>query len=144
MVNDTVRRFGFPQSLIHEYDGWVVLLRDDQITLGSLVLAVKSEATTLSAVAPNTLGELSHIGRDIETALAAAFAPDKLNYLMLMMVDPHVHFHVLPRYAKERDIAGVTFVDRAWPKAPAVTDVTPTTNAQRDAILSTLRNAWPS
>ena len=37
---------------------------------------------------------------------------------MLMMVDPHVHFHVLPRYASSRLLAGVTHVDRGWPGAP--------------------------
>ena len=43
---------------------------------------------------------------DLDTALAKTFAPDKLNYLMLMMVDPDVHFHVLPRYAAARAFAG--------------------------------------
>lgn len=144
MVNDTVRRFGYPDTLVHEYDGWVVLLRNDQVTLGSLVLAVKGDATSLSGVSPDTLAELSSVCHDIEGALAATFAPDKLNYLMLMMVDPHVHFHVLPRYAEPRDIAGVSFVDRAWPKPPVLSDVTRTTDAEREAILSALRGAWPS
>ncbi len=144
MVNDTVRRFGYPHSLVHEYDGWVVLLRNDQITVGSLVLAVKSEATSLSGVAAETLAELGSVSSDIERALAATFAPDKLNYLMLMMVDPHVHFHVLPRYAEPREVAGISFIDRAWPRPPVLTDVTRTNHTQREAILNTLRKAWPA
>ena len=28
-------------------------------------------------------------------------AYERINYLMLMMVDPHVHFHVIPRYSGE-------------------------------------------
>jgi len=79
---------------------------------------------------------------DLEAALAATFAPDKINYLMLMMSDPHVHFHVLPRYAGERSIAGMNFVDRAWPVAPSVADVTDTGEAERAAIADTLRGAW--
>lgn len=144
MVNETVRRFGYPQTLVQEYEGWVVLLRNDQVTLGSLVLAVKDDATSLSGVSPDTLGELRSVTEDIERALAATFVPDKLNYLMLMMVDPHVHFHVLPRYAEPRDIAGVSFVDRAWPKPPVLSDVTRTTDAGREAIQNALRGAWPS
>ena len=49
-------------------------------------------------------------------ALTRSFKPDKLNYLMLMMVDPDVHFHVLPRYASAREFAGKTHSDRFWPK----------------------------
>ena len=40
MVNDTIAKFGYPDSLVHEYDGWVVLLRHDQVTPGALVLAL--------------------------------------------------------------------------------------------------------
>ena len=33
------------------------------------------------------------------------------NYLMLMMVDPHVHFHVIPRYAAPQRFEDVDFPD---------------------------------
>ena len=144
MTNPTMKKFGYPDTLIHDYSHWVVLLRNDQITLGSLVVAEKSPATSLSAVEPRTLAELASIAGDVETAFARTFQPDKFNYLMLMMVDPNVHFHVLPRYSDARECAGVTFEDRAWPKAPSIGDVTPTTLAQRDVILGLLRDAWPS
>jgi len=42
-----------------------------------------------------TLGE-------IESALGSFVQYQKLNYLMLMMVDPQVHFHVIPRYEGSR------------------------------------------
>ena len=35
----------------------------------------------------------------IERALTAFCGYERINYLMLMMVDPHVHFHVIPRYS---------------------------------------------
>ena len=53
MTNATMKKFGHPDTLIHDYEDWVVLLRNDQITLGSLVVAEKSAATLLSAVAPH-------------------------------------------------------------------------------------------
>ena len=40
---------------------------------------------------------------DLEGALRATFDHQKINYLALMMVDPHVHFHVIPRYSTTRD-----------------------------------------
>lgn len=143
MTNPTMQKFGHPTTLIHDYADWVVLLRNDQITLGSLVVAEKSPATSLSAVKPRALAELASIAGDVETAFARTFQPDKFNYLKLMMVDPNVHFHVLPRYSGARECAGVTFEDRAWPKAPSIGDVTPTTLAQREVILGLLRDAWP-
>ena len=37
---------------------------------------------------------------------------------MLMMVDPHVHFHVIPRYSGSREWSGLMFPDHGWPGPP--------------------------
>ena len=37
-----------------------------------------------------------------------------------MMVDPHVHYHVIPRYAGSRTAEGLTIADAGWPKVPAL------------------------
>ena len=52
MANETMRKFGYPETLIREYDHWVVLLRPAQVTLGSLVLAAKSDATAFGQLPP--------------------------------------------------------------------------------------------
>ena len=44
-INDTIRRFGYPDTLLADFDHWVVLLRPAQPTLGSLILAAKGDAT---------------------------------------------------------------------------------------------------
>ncbi|HWJ37643.1 MAG TPA: HIT family protein, partial [Sphingomicrobium sp.] len=44
-MNPTIEKFGFPVSLLKELRHWLVLVRPAQVTLGSLVLAAKSEAT---------------------------------------------------------------------------------------------------
>ena len=54
-MNDTIRRFGYPATLIAEYPHWLVMLRPEQPTLGSLVLAAKSDATAFSALEPAAL-----------------------------------------------------------------------------------------
>src|SRR5215210_7299686 len=107
-MNETVLRFGHPASLIAEYEHWLVLLRPDQPTLGSLVLAARSEARAFSDLEPAAFVELGQAIGAIETALAGAVAYEKINYLMLMMVDPNVHFHVIPRYDGVREAAGVS------------------------------------
>lgn len=43
---------------------------------------------------------------------------DRINWLMLMMVDPQVHFHVLPRYDGARSHGDLTVGDAGWPGPP--------------------------
>ncbi|MEO8453961.1 MAG: HIT family protein, partial [Sphingomicrobium sp.] len=47
-MNPTIKKFGYPATLVREFDHWLILLRPAQVTLGSLVLAAKSEATAYS------------------------------------------------------------------------------------------------
>ncbi|AZI36130.1 hypothetical protein NT2_04_01970 [Caenibius tardaugens NBRC 16725] len=117
-MNDTIRAFGYPATLIREYDHWVVLLRPAQPTLGSLVLAAKSDVTAFGSLPAGAHAELQQITGAIETALGRFVGFAKINYLMLMMVDPHVHFHVIPRYEGAREWNGREFVDVGWPKLP--------------------------
>ena len=118
MANETMRKFGYPDSLIREYEHWVVLLRPAQVTLGSLILAAKSEATAFGALPPGAHAELAAVTKEIEASLLAEIGYEKINYLMLMMVDPHVHFHVLPRYSDAKGIEGIELRDAGWPGQP--------------------------
>lgn len=118
MANETMRKFGYPDSLIREYDHWAVLLRPAQVTLGSLVLAVKSDATAFGSLPAGAHAELARITAEIEATLAAEVGYERINYLMLMMVDPHVHFHVLPRYEGSRSLGNIAVEDRGWPGQP--------------------------
>ncbi|MEE2673521.1 MAG: HIT family protein [Myxococcota bacterium] len=120
-MNETAEKFGYPGSLLGDYDHWMVLLRPAQVTLGSLVLICKEEASRFGEIGPAASAELHRVVARIEDALGDAFQNDKINYLMLMMVDPDVHFHVLPRYAADREFAGMTFTDTNWPGPPEIT-----------------------
>ena len=142
-MNDTIRRFGYPETLIADYAHWVVLLRPEQPTLGSLVLASKSEATAFSALEPKAFTELATIIWHIESALQRAVEYERINYLMLMMVDPHVHFHVLPRYEGSRGYAGVEVPDAGWPKTPTLGEAVALTPAQIDDLTTWLKGLWP-
>ena len=118
MINPTIRKFGFPETLLREYEHWVVLLRPAQVTAGSLVLAAKSDAEAYGDLPPAAFAEQGEIVAAIETMLRSAVRYERLNYLMLMMVDPHVHFHVIPRYSGVRTIAGRDLADGGWPGPP--------------------------
>ena len=141
-MNATIAKFGYPSSLLHEYRSWVVLLRPSQPTLGSLVLACKDDATSLGAVSAEAYAELAIAAGDLERAVRAALNCQKFNYLALMMVDPHVHFHVIPRYAEPREFEGTTCRDAAWPKPPDVTSALALTPAQMAALHARVRAAW--
>jgi len=134
MTNKTAVRFGYPETLIREYDHWYVLLREPQATLGSLVLCEKSAATEFSAISMESFQEMKAVVRDIEKALKAAFSYDKINYLMLMMVNPNVHFHVIPRYAKAQSACGLTIPDPGWPLVPQLGVAQAITAVERDAL----------
>jgi diadenosine tetraphosphate (Ap4A) HIT family hydrolase len=110
-MNPTIEKFGYPATLIKEFEHWVVLLRPAQVTLGSLVLAAKSEVTAYSDLSREAFAEQADAVVSIERALTEFVGYERINYLMLMMVDPNVHFHVLPRYPLSRTWNGIKFPD---------------------------------
>jgi diadenosine tetraphosphate (Ap4A) HIT family hydrolase len=118
MSNETMRKFGYPETLIREWRHWAVLVRPAQVTLGSLVLASTSEATRYSDLPAEAFAEQADAVKAIEQALASFCGYERINYLMLMMVDPNVHFHVIPRYSGARDWKGLSFSDEGWPGPP--------------------------
>ncbi|MCA3254161.1 MAG: HIT family protein [Alphaproteobacteria bacterium] len=143
-MNATIVKFGHPARLVADYRHWLVLLRPAQPTLGSLVLAAKGEATAFGDLPPEAHAELAAVTRDIETALKAAVGYEKINYLMLMMVDPHVHFHVLPRYEGARTVGGVSVPDAGWPGQPALNAAVALDGVQTEALVAWLKGQWPA
>ena len=117
-MNATIQKFGYPGTLVREFAHWLVLVRPAQVTLGSLVLAAKSDATAYGELPRDAFAEQAEAVAAIERGLAAFCRFEKINYLMLMMVDPHVHFHVIPRYEGTREWNGLEFHDDGWPGPP--------------------------
>lgn len=141
-ANATILKFGYPDTLIAEYPDWLVLLRPQQVTAGALVLAHHGAATAFSDLSPAAFTGLAQVIPAIERNLKALVEYERINYLMLMMVDPQVHFHVLPRYAGPRTFEGVAFEDPGWPKAPALAHATEIDQRTRDLLRQRLRAHW--
>ena len=144
MANDTMVKFGYPDSLIRDYEHWVVLLRPAQVTLGSLILAAKSDATAFGQLAPGAHAELAAVTKDIEATLLAEIGYEKINYLMLMMVDPHVHFHVFPRYDGCRALGGAELDDAGWPGPPDLKSARKLDEIERKNACEMLVSQWRS
>ncbi len=142
MANPTELKFGDPATRVAQTEHWTVLLRPKQPTLGSLVLVCREPVRAFSQLSPAAFAGLGVIVRRVEHALARVSAYERINYLMLMMVDPDVHFHVIPRYEGSRSFMGAEYRDAGWPGVPALDSaVTPEAGA-RDALLARLRDAW--
>jgi len=142
-MNATLAKFGYPHTLVGDYRHWCVLLRPAQATLGALILGAKSEARAFSGLPAEAFGELAAVTRAIEHGLKAFRPYDRLNYLMLMMVDPHVHFHVLPRYASPPGFAGRDFPDAAWPGPPDLKSAAVLSEAEHSRLQAEIVRAWP-
>jgi diadenosine tetraphosphate (Ap4A) HIT family hydrolase len=143
-MNDTIRKFGYPATLLAEYRHWVVLLRPTQPTLGALILAAKSDATAFPDLDPAAFAELATVTADLEQTVRGAVDPARLNYLMLMMVDPHVHFHVIPRYEGSREMGDIVVADAGWPGVPALSEARKLTAEETDMLVRWLKDRWPS
>jgi diadenosine tetraphosphate (Ap4A) HIT family hydrolase len=135
-MNATIEKFGYPGSLVGELEHWLVLVRPVQVTLGSLVLAARSDATAYGALPIAAFTEQAKAIAAIEAALQPVCQFERINYLMLMMVDPHVHFHVLPRYPGTREWQGIQFPDQGWPGTPDLKSGVALTPQQLPALSS--------
>lgn len=133
--HETYETFGGDEMVIASYDHWSVLIRQAQVTKGSIVLIAHADVTRYSDLPAAAFAEMGQVIGDIETALREVFAPDKMNYLMLMMVDPNVHYHVIPRYGPDHPEG-----DPGWPGPPALGS---SSGADPVAARDALRAAWP-
>jgi len=141
-MNATLKKFGYPETRIKEFQKWVVVLRPQQVTLGSLVLICQDQASAFSQISQEAFVELSTAIPEIEASLSRAFGYEKINYLMLMMVDPDVHFHVIPRYGSLVTFSNQQFLDQGWPGPPDLKNPNQTTKEINQQIFEKLINSW--
>jgi diadenosine tetraphosphate (Ap4A) HIT family hydrolase len=144
MTNATAVSFGYPETQVAETAFWRVLVRPKQPTFGSLVLICKDAATAFSDISPQAFADLQVAVRGVEHMLRGVVDYQKINYLMLMMVDPDVHFHVIPRYEGERVHDGVSFPDAGWPGPPALSEAVDLGKEGAASLAARLRAAWPA
>ena len=111
-------KFRLPELVIAETDHWRWSIRPEQATIGAGVLSAKRAVEAFSGITEEESADLGKMIKIIENTLKKVFSYNRINYLMLMMVDFHVHFHVIPRYDHDINFAGITWKDRGWPTPP--------------------------
>lgn len=112
--------FRLPELVLIRKQHWTLSLRPAQVTLGSMVISANEAATSFAEVGTDAAAELLATMADAER-VARRLGAERVNFLALMMKDPLVHLHVLPRYSAPVEFAGRTWTDDAWPGPPGLT-----------------------
>lgn len=133
-----IEKFKLEQLLIFRVGSWIISLRPQQPTIGSMVLTLDRSCEHLGELSEDEAKDLGTAYHEIEKLLDKTFKPDRINYLALMMVDNQVHFHVIPRYGKAVEINGMEYQDKNWPGPPSL-DPLEIESSTLDAILDSLK-----
>lgn len=141
-MHGTLQKFGYPETTIKDLSKWAVVLRPQQVTLGSLVLICRENVQAFSKISPEAFSELPLAIQHIEHSLHTAFGYERLNYLMLMMVDPEVHFHVIPRYSGPKVFSDQQFFDHGWPGPPNLKSPNDTNSEMNTKILLAIKEEF--
>jgi diadenosine tetraphosphate (Ap4A) HIT family hydrolase len=111
------------EILLWETNCWGVILHTDQKYLGRAVVVLKrSPCGSLSELLPAEWLDLSeHVIKPYESSVKKAFGAELFNWACLMNLayqntppDPHVHWHVKPRYRHPVEISDTTFTDEKF------------------------------
>lgn len=115
MIDNFSVKFNIDKLKLFEFNYWVVSVRPQQPTIGSLVISLKRSCEELNQLQEEETRELKLVFQKTEQLLKSAFGYNKINYLCLMMVDHQVHFHVIPRYENILSFDGKAYKDNSWP-----------------------------
>jgi diadenosine tetraphosphate (Ap4A) HIT family hydrolase len=97
-------RAGKAPNLIAELDSSFVVLRDDaQFYRGYCILLAKRHVRELFDLPREEARALFDEVRSVAEAINNIVKPLKLNYECLGNLEPHVHWHVIPRFESEEE-----------------------------------------
>lgn len=113
-------------ELRHSY----VILNRDQFFPGYTLLFTKTHVTELfhldQAVRAELIDEVSRVA----ASLHGAFRPDKINYELLGNMVPHMHWHLVPRFASD-----ALWPRPIWAEPHAEVSMTPDEYCQRIELI---------
>ena len=115
MKYEFMKKFKPETNIVKEFTYWVVVIREKQITLGSMIIILKREVPSVADVLPEEAAEFPTVVRWFESLTQKLYGAEKFNYIIAMMKDSFVHYHAIPRYSKAIDKYGQTWEDICWP-----------------------------
>jgi len=118
MLDSNLKNAEIASNIIKSYTYWHLLLCPKQPTLGSLVLICKESISHYAEISIEALNEQKVILNEIEVILKNRFNSCKMSYQTVMMQEPQVHFHVIPRYENSTTFCNQQYSDATWPSEP--------------------------
>ena len=115
MKYEFMKKFKPETNIVKEFTYWIVVIREKQITLGSMIIILKREVPSVADVLPEEAAEFPTVVRWFESLTKKLYGAEKFNYIIAMMKDSFVHYHAIPRYSKAIEKYGQTWEDICWP-----------------------------
>lgn len=113
---DFMKKFNPQKNVIKEFNHWIVLLREKQVTLGATVIVLKRDIPSFSQMTVEETSEFPEVVKWFENLGKDLLGAEKFNYVVAMMKDNFVHYHAFPRYSTVFSKYGVEWKDVSWPK----------------------------
>lgn len=103
-----------PTAIVYEDDTVIAFMDAGQCNPGHVLVAPKRQVETLMELDDDTVAHLFTVAARVARAVQAAFEPEGMTLLQTnkpagWQTVPHVHVHVLPRYANDG-------ADLVWPR----------------------------
>ncbi len=97
---------------------WIIFLAPNQSNLGTCVIALNRHHPTLTGLSTMEWEEFTELVEKMENAIKKAFQATLINWGCLMnsfylenKLEPHLHWHFIPRYRDPVEFAGHIFED---------------------------------
>jgi len=131
--------------MLQSYSHWDVSLHENQGYLGRCVVWCKRpDALDLPDVENEEREELFAVLQQLKEALSKAFQPDWFNYAFFGNEVRHLHCHVVPRYAADREFVGHVFRDERYGHSYRTDHAFAVPDETMEAIRETMANALKS
>ncbi|MCP4645549.1 MAG: HIT family protein [bacterium] len=105
-------------NLLLETPHWQVVLHENQYYLGRCTVVLRRHVSSLAELSVEEWADLKVIIGRLEAVLHDLFEAEPFNWSCLMNggyranpPEPHVHFHLWPRYREPVHFGGLTFED---------------------------------
>ena len=96
-------RAGRNHHFVHEFENSILVVGDHQFHRGYCLLLLKEHVRELHELEGEVYAALSQELMTAGRAVVGAFGPWKMNYSCYGNLDPHIHWHLFPRYDSDPD-----------------------------------------
>ncbi len=127
------------QDVLRRDDLCRVILVDDPDYPGFCRVILNAHVREMSDLDAEARMHVMRVVFAVESALRETLDPDKINLASLGNMVPHVHWHVIPRYAHDRHFPDAIWATPRREPAPA-----PATADLRVRLARALQRHWPA